>query len=178
MELAPRANSCSVLPPSKSLPVLQSSVCHFPSLLLIHQTRGLPFCTASIQAKGCNPLPVVTPARATLSHCRHNCVKLMPSQKKTSPCLSAISSVPGFENEHLLLRAEAAQICQRCQHLHGCSRGSPRVPRVCLSMNVSFAAQTGGWGQRAAKGTCIVVGCTSMSQPGPDQDQSLPGSAL
>lgn len=128
-------------------------VCHFPSLLLIRQTQGLPSCTAGIRAKGCNPLPAVTPARATLSCCRHNCVKLLPSQKKASPCPSAISSVPGFENEHLLLRTEAAQICWQHQHLHGCSQASPHVPRVCPSIHVSFAAQTGGWGQQAAKGT-------------------------
>lgn len=49
-------------------------------------------------------------------------------------------------------------------------------------MHVSIAAQTSVWGQQPAKGTCIVVGYTSMSQtetdPSLDPFPELPGKGL
>lgn len=147
-----------MLPPLKSLPVLQSGVCHFPSLLLTYRQRAgtLSWC-------------LLLPEPLSSQLCQ-----ILLSQEKAFQ-FSAISSAPGFESE-LLLRGEAAQSCWQHQQLCGCSGGSPCVPQVCPSMHVSFAAQTRGWGQWAAKGMYIVVGCTSRSQVNPDGDQSLPES--
>lgn len=106
--------SCSVLPPLKSLPVLQSGVCHFPSLLL---TRGQLFCTAGIRAQLLSrclllPEPLLSQLCQTIAEPRKS--------------FSAISSVPRFESEHSL-RGEATQSCWQHQHLCGCSGGSLHV---------------------------------------------------
>jgi len=123
--LAPHADSCLVLPPLKSLPVLQSSVCHFPSLLLILQTRGLPSHIAGMQAKGCSPLPAATPAPATLSRWHHSCVKLWPSQKKNQP-------LPAFQLSAQSLGLKMNTSCW-----------GPRLPKSTGSASTSMASHGG-----------------------------------